>query len=94
MIDDIFKRVDVLPRDLVPDAWVLSPTQSLTMGDVRYLVAQVRNLMLALENKKRDELLMVAAQIYALADSPRYQPRYQRDAVQEARALIAEVDKI
>lgn len=90
MIDDIFKRVDDLSRDAIPDAWVLSPTQSLTVGDVRHLVAQVRSLMLALESKKRDELLRVAAQIFAASGCS---GGYGLPVLQ-ARELIAEVDKI
>jgi hypothetical protein len=95
MIDDIFKRVDDLSCDAIPDAWVLSPTQSLTVGDVRHLVAQVRSLMLALESKKRDELIRVAAQIYAARPATNAEVGADvaiGDAVDEARQLIGEVN--
>lgn len=74
MLGDILKRVDAILRDhheeheaksmALPDSWVLTPT-NITMGDVRALVARVRECEATVADEKRRELVQVATAIFA-----------------------------
>jgi hypothetical protein len=74
MISDILKRVDALRT--LPDSWIVTSldriptglqreTEPITAGDLRALVARVRECEAATEGRRRDELVRVAAAIYA-----------------------------
>lgn len=94
MIDDIFKRVDAIVRDhqtpadeklmALPDAWVLTPT-NITMGDLRVLVARVRECEKAANNQTRAELIQVAAQLFSARI---WEPATLLNAADYAKRLI------
>ena len=96
MIDDIFKRVDALPRDRVPDALVLTQTQTLTMGDVRELVKLVRDQQRQINDAERAEVIRTAALIHAQRAAQPDPTEHTKELaldVEDARELIAEADR-
>ena len=97
MLGDILKRVDAIVADhsgiegperarlmALPDAWVLEPT-NLSMGDVRALVARVRECEATVADERRAELVRVATAIYA----PHFYSISEEDAVERAGWLIS-----
>jgi len=68
----------------LPDAWVLSPTDGICMGDVRGLAAEVKRLQAVLADRRRAELIEVASRLCGDAGVV--------DAVARAAALIDNCD--
>ncbi len=104
MITDILKRVDSMC--VLPDAWIVTSAvpeglargmEPITAGDLRALVARVRELEAAAKDQRRGELLRVATTLLA-AEGRHISETTSRAArawaVDEAQLLIARIDEV
>lgn len=104
MISDILKRVEAM--GVLPDSWIVTRSpgaevlvdgqllEPITAGDLRALVARVRECEAAAENKRRDDMLRVSC---ALLVSGLYETETTTgaidDVIDDARTLINEIDR-